>query len=411
MRIRIAALASLLLLAAPASAQDANGFAEDFHAATEWIGGNYAYFGQKRTQWNEVPALYADDLRQVRTRDQFVRLLEQVVDELHDPHAQLNTNLRSSYRLVPSGTDLWAEWRDGKAIVTEVRAGSDAQRAGIEAGSEVVAIDGVGIERAVDARMGRSYPHATAAARGWALRSVLAGTHDAGRRLTLRAHAATRDVLLPAADQPTGSDAPLDARLLRPGIGYIRINDSLGDQATVAAFDAALAQLRDTRALVIDLRDTPSGGNSSVARGILGRFVARELPYQKHVLPAEERETGIRRSWLELVSPRGEFRYPQPVAVLVDHWTGSMGEGLAIGFDATDTATIIGTPMAGLQGATEHLRLANTGIGINLPTERLYHVDGTPREAFIPRVVVDVSAAVAGGDPFIAAALQRLDAQ
>ena len=411
MRIRTAALASLVLFAAPVAAQNDGGYAQDFKAATEWIGVNYAYFDQKRTQWSDVPALYADDLGQVRTRDQFVRLLEQVVDELYDPHAQLNTNLRSSYRLVPSGTDLWAEWRDGKALVTEVREGSDAQRAGMKPGDEVVSIDGVDIARAVDARMGRSYPHATAAARDWALRSVLAGTHDAARRLALLEGDAGREVLLPAADQPTGSDAPLTASLIRPGIGYIRINDSLGDDATVAAFDAALAQLRETRALIVDLRDTPSGGNSSVARGILGRFVDRELPYQKHVLPAEERETGIRRSWLELVSPRGAFRYARPVAVLVDHWTGSMGEGLAIGFDATGAGILVGTPMAGLQGATEHLQLANTGIGINLPTERLYHVDGTPREAFVPRVRVDVSGAVAGRDPFIAAALQRLGAK
>jgi hypothetical protein len=50
------------------------------------------------------------------------------------------------------------------------------------------------------------------------------------------------------------------------------------------------------------------------------------LPYQKHELASEERMTGVRRSWLELVSPRGEFVYSKPVAVLVNRWTGSMGE-------------------------------------------------------------------------------------
>ena len=70
-----------------------------------------------------------------------------------------------------------------------------------------------------------------------------------------------------------------------------------------------------------------------VAKGILGRFVGREQPYQKHVLPSEERDTGIWRSWLELVSRRGDFIYDRPVVVLVGRWTGSMGEGLAMGFD------------------------------------------------------------------------------
>ena len=117
---------------------------------------------------------------------------------------------------------------------------------------------------------------------------------------------------------------------------------------------------------------------------------------------------GIRRSWLELVSPRGGFVYRQPVAVLVDRWTGSMGEGLAIGFDATIGATIVGTPMAGLVGATSQITLPRTGIGINVPTERLYHVAGTPREAFQPKIVVDVARAEAGQDAFVAAAVRAL---
>jgi carboxyl-terminal processing protease len=160
--------------------------------------------------------------------------------------------------------------------------------------------------------------------------------------------------------------------------------------------------------MIVDLRNTPSGGNSTVARGILGRFVKQEQPYQKHVLPAEERNAGVRRSWLELVSPRGDFVYSRPVAVLVNKWTGSMGEGLAIGFDATGTGIVVGTTMAGLVGATTRVTLPRSGFGINVPTERLYHVNGTPREEFRPRVVVDLARADPGRDPFIEAAIRVL---
>jgi carboxyl-terminal processing protease len=176
----------------------------------------------------------------------------------------------------------------------------------------------------------------------------------------------------------------------------------------VAAFDQALLALRDAPGLLIDLRNTPSGGNTSVARGILGRFVEREMPYQKHALPSEERETGIRRSWLELVSPRGPFAFQHPVVVLVGHWTGSMGEGLAIGFDGTGRGTVVGTPMAGLMGATYHVTLPNTGIGLNVPAERLYHVNGTPREAFRPAVLVDILQGGPNEDVVLAAALRIL---
>lgn len=409
-RLRPAVVLTLLLAlgAGPRLiAQALAGFKEDFGVAWSAAAERYAYFDAKATAWADVPKLYAADLERVTTRDEFVALLEDVLDELYDPHAQLNVNLATSPRLVPSGADLWAEWHGGQAVITDVRAGSDAQKAGIQPDDVVVSLDGAPIAGAVDARLGRAYPRSTPPARDWALRAVLAGRHNTRRLLRLRRDGAVREVDLAARDQfgAPAADPVVHSRLA-PEIGWVRFNDSLGEDSTIAEFDRALADLHETRALILDLRDTPSGGNSVVARGILGRFVTRELPYQRHELPAEERETGVRRSWLELVSPRGPFPYRGRVAVLVGHWTGSMGEGLAIGFDATGAATVVGTAMAGLVGATEHIVLPRTGIGLNLPTERLYHVDGTPRETFQPKVAVDVTGSNADSDPFIAAALR-----
>ena len=63
---------------------------------------------------------------------------------------------------------------------------------------------------------------------------------------------------------------------------------------------------------------------------------------------------------------------------------------MTIGLDAMKRATIVGTRMAGLCGATERFALPNTDIGVQFPTERLYHLDGTPREKFVPPVLVDL---------------------
>jgi C-terminal processing protease CtpA/Prc len=408
----ILAVGTAAFLCAAGQSPTQDDFSQDFDFAWRTFESSYAYFDLKATAWRDVPRLYSADLQRVTTRDGFVGLLERVLDEVYDPHAQLTVNTATSPRLVPSGTDLWAAWRGEQAVITEVRADSDAQRAGIKPAAVVVSINDVPVADAVESRLGRAYPHSNAAARDWALRAVLAGTHNARRVLRLREGDTARTVELAARDQfGSRAGSPVIHSKLRPGVGYVRFNDSLGGDSTVEAFDRALGDLRNTRALIVDLRDTPSGGNTGVARGIMGRFVSRELPYQKHVLPAEERTIGVRRSWLELVSPRGAFVYRQPVVVLVDHWTGSMGEGLAIGLDATGGATVIGTSMAGLLGATEHVRLPHTGIGMNVPTERLYHVNGTPREAVQPKIIVDVARAADDQDPFVSAALARLAKQ
>jgi hypothetical protein len=82
-----------------------------------------------------------------------------------------------------------------------------------------------------------------------------------------------------------------------------------------------------------------------------------------------------------------------------------MGEGLAIGFEATGAGTVVGTPMAGLVGATTKIVLPRTSVGISVPFERLYHVNGTPREQYRPSILVDGAPASPGRDPFIDAAL------
>jgi len=43
--------------------------------------------------------------------------------------------------------------------------------------------------------------------------------------------------------------------------------------------------------------------------------------------------------------------------------------------------------MAGLIGAISGYQMTETKIGYQFPTERLYHVNGTPREDFVPGIL------------------------
>ena len=392
---KLSALAILICFLVEAVATPQTNFTrqqyeEDFDYLWRSIAEDYAYFDQKQTDWTRVREIYRPRIGAVRTQGDFVALLESVLEELYDFHTHLNTNTASSPRLVPTGTDIWAEWINGRAIVTEVRAGSEAERSGIETGMQIVSLNGVAVGEAVNARLGKSLRSIDEAAKNWALRVVLAGRRNEKRSIGVVSNGARR--LFSTDNQPAASTTKplLEYRRIEKDVGYVKINNSLGDTNLIKQFDLALATLRNTRGLILDLRDTPSGGNTTVARGIMGRFISRDMPYQKHSIPGEERQYETKRSWIELVSPRGEFTYTAPVVVLVNHWTGSMGEGIAIGMDGMKRATIVGTEMARLVGATSSIKLPNTGIGVNFPTEKLFHVNGTPRESFVPPVHINL---------------------
>lgn len=368
-------------------------FKADFDYFWTTIRDNYCYWDKKQTDWGKVKAMYGPLFDTLTSKENFIAGLENVFYELYDHHASLNTNTPLSQRLVPSGADIWAEYVNGIPEVIEVRSGSGADRAGIRAGMQLKAFNDIPVETAIKAFSAKCLNKPDAEARNYALRLLLAGNHSENRKITVVDQGQQRDFY---PDKPVnlleaGNDKPeIESKILQGNIGYILINNSLGYDQLIPVFDSVLTALNGTKAMILDLRNTPSGGNTTVARAILGRFITKEGFYQKHELTSEERESGIKRSWAEIVSPR-KPAYKKPLVVLADHWTGSVGEGIVIGFDALKRATIIGTKMAGLNGAIYSFTMPNTDIRFSFPAEKLFHINGTPRENFQPGIEVDLS--------------------
>jgi C-terminal processing protease CtpA/Prc len=61
--------------------------------------------------------------------------------------------------------------------------------------------------------------------------------------------------------------ARMASERLAGNIGYIRIHNVLWDNNLIPAFDSVLNRLMDTKGIVLDLRETPGGGNTTVATG------------------------------------------------------------------------------------------------------------------------------------------------
>ncbi len=382
----------------------------DFREFVDLFTNNYAYLDSPAKPWLTWQDRYSAAITAADTPEAFAAVFEDALDELRDFHAEVRSPNPHRWLPVPTFADIWAEFQGNRAIVIAVRPGSDADRAAILPGDRITAIGPGPIEAAIALRLGNSPVPPDDHARNWALLSLLAGRADETRHLTIESPSGvSRQVTLQLQRQFDRPPGPLQAEILPGNIGLIRLNNSLGDQPTVAAFDAALLKLKATRGLILDLRDVPSGGDSSVALGILGRFVSRMLPYQRHRIP-NYGQPDVERNWIEQVAPRGPFQYRAPLVVLVDHWTGSMGEGIAIGFDAMHRARVVGTPMAHLAGAVSDFRLSRTGIRLAFATEQLYHLNGTPRQLWLPPVLV-TAPATHGRDPILDTGLTLLRTQ
>ena len=371
-------------------------YEDDFDFLWETFRTDFAYFDEKRTDWNRVREIYRPKIRTITSKSEFIAMLETALEELYDDHIHLNTHTASSPNIVPSRTDIWAEWRDGKAIITGSRPGFPADAAGLCPGMEILRFNGMPIEDAVRKRMGRSFFQANEEIKSWTLRKVLAGSRNQTRTIDVGHQGETRRFSIPPDqfDIAYGSQhrSRLDFRMLDHRIGYMVINGSLADTGLLELFDSAHDDLSETDGLILALRRV-GGGNTGIVEGIIGRLIDRERVYQKTVPRNGD-------PFLTRVKPRGGWQYNQPVGVLVNRWTGSAGEGLAISLDAIDRATVVGTKTAGLEGSVYTMRMPNTGFGFQCTKQKIFNGTlkgdsesrefvGSSRSAYTPSELVN----------------------
>jgi carboxyl-terminal processing protease len=306
-------------------------------------------------------------------------------------------------------SDLWAEWVGKDATIAAVRASSVADVAGAVPGMRVLAIQGTAVDQAVRRLLRRSR-QADPRARDWALRRLLAGPWSGVLALEVEFGGRKSRLAIEREDRPPAGTPPLVVRRVGEdrALAYVRLKDNLGEAGLVRHFDAALQHLRASRGLILDLRETQSGGSPEVARALLGRFVTTEAPW---IVRAPRPAPGANDFPAERVSPRGPFTYTGRTLVLVDRWTAGEGESLAVGLESAAKATLVGTKMAGLRGQARELRLPASGIVLRFPASRVFHANGTPREIARPAVAVDIVAPSGGpGDPILYQALKLLEA-
>lgn len=390
-----------------------NAVQNDAYALLDLIETEFAYSDRFPNGYIPVRSEMASRIPYLSTRADLVAFAQASFHTLYDHHSITGAGLQEAYGLVPSFADLWIERTPNGYEIEDVRRGSPALDYGIRPGCRLISVEGQPIEMAVNRFFG-DYPIFRSDERAsYAARVMATGRRDRYRRLGIECNGLTQTIELPNLYQSRlrrdKALVSLDYRMTsNRSIAIVRFNDSLGLPQTIGAFDQALSNLDGVDGIVIDLRDTASGGTSLIARGVLSRFVSQRTAYQRHILPADQRDFGVERTWLEEVSPRG----PQinvPVAIVCGRWTASMGEGMTVAFDALGYP-VFGSKMAGLLGGITDHKLPETGITIKLTTEKIEHVNGTPREAYVPTNLFNYSDApgLSGEDGPMDAAVAHL---
>lgn len=219
-------------------------------------------------------------------------------------------------------------------------------------------------------------------------------------------------------------------------IGYLRI-DRFDDGAAAYA-DQAMAELKDTSALIIDLRAN-TGGNASALRlqsyfgnGAAPSFALFARPYlqalgrpvtqadvrgafkavgaytDEAIFAAVSQHQGAATFWSE---DMGDKHYANPVVVLISEDTGSAAEGFAWSMRALPQTKFVGHTTAGALLSAQDFDLPG-GWSLTIPVQGIWGPDGADYRdrAVVPDIAVEWTRAdmCTGRDPDIAAAMKVL---
>lgn len=148
---------------------------------------------------------------------------------------------------------------------------------------------------------------------------------------------------------------------LKNNIGYLNISGTDSYGSVKKNMEKILKALRDTPALIIDIRHH-YGGMDAVSQYIAGCFTAerklymstrkRNGPQHGDFTPATE--------WY--VSPAGNEQYTRPVIVLTSRFTQSAGETFALAMRELDHVTLVGDTTAGSLSDNPNFEMGNGWI-------------------------------------------------
>lgn len=284
MRVRVIGKFAVILLsmiandaarAAPAPASEAG-----FDAVAAWaefselMRLSYSYFEREDINGPDILKHFERHALITRSRAQFVDVLQIVARNFADPHLVVGPFTPDDPSIIPTASDIRAVGKDGVFLVIDVRSESDAQAKRVEPGDRIVSVDGVSVRLAIERLLGRRFGDLSGAQVDHGLNTALAGVHDRPRTIEIETDGMTRRVVLEPASRLARRISELQPITIERAdrIAVIRFNNSLGRNETIAAFRAALTANIKAEVLVLDFRNTPSGGNTTVARAIMSHF-------------------------------------------------------------------------------------------------------------------------------------------
>lgn len=304
--------------------------------------------------WDEIYKIYEPKVIAASNVSEARKLMSQMLGELGQSHFRIMEAedsekvdaVRRRYRT--EGTPGFKlALVEKRAFIIKVEEGGAAAKAGLEIGTEIVAVDGapIGPKIAEVLEAFEGEPHGEVYIPD-AINGIVSGQPGETVSIDVQQNGAKRSVKI-TLTQPKGELKDLmnltglfftyEAKVLPNNLGYVHFNIFMPDVAMSFARDMQ-GVLAKTDGLIIDLRGNP-GGMGALAMTLANRLIDEPGKKLGQMMNADG-------SMNFPIFPQ-KPQYSKPVAVLIDGGSASTSEIFAAGMQDLGRARIFGTRSAG----------------------------------------------------------------
>ncbi len=413
-------------------------YTEAFDALVDLMSKEYAFTEFKGIDWDALREEFRpmfEEAEANNSNDDYKRALMRFTWAIPDGHVGTSAFVVDDFFFETDGGLGMAirELTDGRVIVNFLLDGGPAAEAGMELGTEIIALNGVPIAEAIDNTVPWSSPFsADHVRRLQQLRYVIRWPVDTEVEVTFKNPGDDEEqtaTLTTIAERESfsfssfnaglsGFELPLEYEVLDSGYMYVKIysffdNELLTVQLWERMIDAMNAE--GVPGLIIDMRQN-GGGSGWLADQMAAYFFNEPYElgntgyYDEEIDDFFFDENRMERFYL----PPEDKRYNGPVAVIVGPACASACEFFSYDMTVADRAAIVGHyPTAGLGGSVKQVFMPDGEIiqytfGRAVDAEGNIHIEGSGVE---PTVVVPVTEETlfSDGDPLLDAAVAHLD--
>ena len=324
-----------------------------------WAVGQYffPYRDLMNERWDQVLTRSLQQVESARDSLEYGLALATMATHLHDSHVRLTSPaIRAHFGV--GRAPVYIRMIEGQPVIAHFMDDS-ALAGGARVGDIVVAVDGEDAR----ARMHRLERYISAstpqALQRYAALRLTGG--PVGTTVTLRLRGAggtERTVTMTRSEafDLTGRSGPM-FRVLRGNIGYADLGRLPASQV-----DSMFERLKDTRAIIFDMRGYPFGTAWSIAPRLTRKDMPAAARFSRPNATTPDTTERTEYSFTQTLPHTDQWRYLRPTVMLIDERTLSQAEHTGLFLEAANGTKFIGSPTAGANGDVTTVLLPGTAL-------------------------------------------------